>query len=170
METSSWWGATSVSWRPRFPSLRLGAESGMPRARGSSCCRSRRWPTRGCGGGRGGASGWGATSGCGAGCGRPGTRGRRSSAHGRFRVPNAPPRPPKRCADTWPTASIFRPPGSFRRTSRSRWAASGSTRPRCSAFLDRCDAARYAPGAHRGGDGDWLAEAARWIDTLEASR
>ncbi len=38
------------------------------------------------------------------------------------------------------------------------------------AFLDRCDAARYAPGAPVGGDGDWLAEAARWIDTLEASR
>jgi hypothetical protein len=37
-------------------------------------------------------------------------------------------------------------------------------------FLDRCDAARYAPGAERGADGDWLAEAGRWIATLEATR
>ncbi len=38
------------------------------------------------------------------------------------------------------------------------------------AFLDRCDAARYAPGVATQGVGDRLAEASRWVDLLERKR
>jgi hypothetical protein len=38
------------------------------------------------------------------------------------------------------------------------------------AFLDRADAARYAPGAAGAAGTDWLAEGRKWVDTLEKTR
>ncbi len=38
------------------------------------------------------------------------------------------------------------------------------------AFLDRCDAARFAPGALGDARPDWLEDARGWIDALEKSR